>query len=137
LGVWNKEKATASLQKAAEQDIAVESSLLTSGLGSAAVIDVGVVPAIDLSIGTPPAEVAKNLWEAATQVGFFTIVGHSIDASVIDNAFGASLTFFAQSVANKKRQSPLDISIADTNISVRSVQVQVLRIKRNRFKLRR
>ena len=110
LGVWNKEKATASLQKAAEQDIAVESSLLTSGLGSAAVIDDGVVPVIDLSIGTP-AEVAQNLWEAATQVGFFTIVGHGIDASVIDNAFGASQTFFVQSVADKKQQSPLDMSI--------------------------
>jgi len=110
-GVWNKEKATSMpLQKAAEQDIAVEASLLTSGLGSAAVADDGVVPIIDLSIGTP-AEVAQKLWEAATQVGFFTIVGHGIDSSITDAAFAASETFFAQSVDDKKQQSPLDMSI--------------------------
>jgi len=45
------------------------------------------------------AEVAQKLWEAATQVqvGFFTIVGHGIDSSSIDAAFGASETFFEQS----------------------------------------
>lgn len=91
----------------ADQDIAVEASLKTTGLGSAAVVDDGVVPTIDLRQDT--TTVAQQLWEAATQVGFFTVVGHDIPQSVIDDAFGASATFFAQSVDSKKAQSPGDM----------------------------
>ena len=91
----------------ADQDIAVEASLKTTGLGSAAVVDDGVVPTIDLR--QDEAIVAQQLWEAATQVGFFTIIGHGIDASVVDQAFAASADFFAQPVQVKQTQSPGDM----------------------------
>ena len=54
----------------ADQDIALEHSLKTTGLGSKAVVDDGVVPIIDLS----DERAATKLWEAATKVGFFTVV---------------------------------------------------------------
>lgn len=107
-GVWNTTTATTLSQAA--QDIAVEASLLTSGLASAAVVDDGAVPIIDMSVGTEE-ELADKLWEAATQVGFFTLVGHGIDQSVIENAFETSFSFFNQSVEEKKNQSPMDMSI--------------------------
>jgi isopenicillin N synthase-like dioxygenase/tRNA(Arg) A34 adenosine deaminase TadA len=106
-GVW---KNPLKKMTQADQDIAVEASLLTTGLGSAAVIDDNIVPTIDLSSGTKE-EIAAQLWEAATQVGFFTVTGHGIDQSVIDDAFAASETFFSQSVEDKTKQSPLDMSI--------------------------
>lgn len=97
----------------ADQDIAVEASLLTSGLGSAAVFDDGVVPTIDLSgmyiDSTHKDKVAEQLWEAATQVGFFSVVGHGIPQSVIDDAFAASADFFAQPLEEKQKQSPGDM----------------------------
>ena len=92
----------------ADQDIAVEASLLTTGLGSAAVVDDGVVPTIDLS-AQDKSKVADQLWQAATQVGFFSVVGHGIPQSVIDDAFGASVDFFAQPLEDKKSQSPGDM----------------------------
>ena len=92
----------------ADQDIAVEASLKTTGLGSAAVVDDGVVPTIDLS-APDKKQVAEQLWQAATQVGFFSVVGHGIPQSVIDNAFGASADFFAQPLDDKKKQSPGDM----------------------------
>jgi len=92
----------------ADQDIAVEASLKTTGLGSAAVFDDGVVPTIDLS-ASDKSQVAEQLWQAATKVGFFSVVGHGIPQSVIDDAFGASENFFAQPLEDKKTQSPGDM----------------------------
>jgi isopenicillin N synthase-like dioxygenase len=106
-GVW-KNATPASSQ--ADQDIALEASLKQTGLGSAAVVDDGTVPVIDLSKGTRE-EVARQLWEAATQVGFFSVIGHSIQQTIIDDAFAVSESFFAQPVDVKKTQSPLDMSI--------------------------
>jgi isopenicillin N synthase-like dioxygenase/tRNA(Arg) A34 adenosine deaminase TadA len=93
----------------AAQDIAVEASLKETGLGSAAVVDDGVVPVIDMSLSDE--EVSKQLWEAATTVGFFSVVNHGIDQSLVDAAFGSATQFFGQSVEDKKAQSPLDMSI--------------------------
>jgi isopenicillin N synthase-like dioxygenase len=56
-------------------------------------------------------EVTQQLWEAATTVGFFSIVNHGIDQSLVDAAFGSARQFFGQSVEDKKAQSPLDMSI--------------------------
>jgi isopenicillin N synthase-like dioxygenase len=92
----------------ADQDIAVEASLKTSGLGSAAVVDDGVVPTIDVS-QADKAKVAEELWQAATQVGFFSVVGHGIPQSVIDDAFAVSADFFAQPLEDKMKQSPGDM----------------------------
>ena len=89
----------------ADQDIAVEASLKTTGLGSAVVVDDGVVPTIDLRSD----KAAEELWKAATQVGFFSVIGHGIPQSTIDEAFGASADFFAQPLEEKKKQSPGDM----------------------------
>jgi isopenicillin N synthase-like dioxygenase/tRNA(Arg) A34 adenosine deaminase TadA len=113
-GVWKNAPVPTTAEfppvTQADLDIAVEAALLKSGLGSAKVVDDGVVPVIDLSVGTDE-QVAEKLWQAATEVGFFCVVGHGIDQSIIDGAFGASETFFAQPLEDKKAQSPLDMSI--------------------------
>lgn len=105
-GVWRN----APLPSSADADIAVEASLKESGLGSAEVRRDGVVPVIDLSIGSDE-EIAEQLWAAATEVGFFTLVGHGIPASVIDHAFQASQDFFQQPVTDKQLQSPFEKSL--------------------------
>jgi tRNA(Arg) A34 adenosine deaminase TadA len=107
-GVWKnpwKERKTQ-----AEEDIAMERSLKETGLGSASVKDDNVVPTIDLSAGTDE-EIRRKIWEAATQVGFFTVTGHGIDQRIIDDAFAVAADFFAQPVDIKTKQSPLDMSI--------------------------
>jgi hypothetical protein len=91
----------------ADQDIAVEASLKTSGLGSAAVVDDNVVPTIDLS--GDPEEVAAQLWQAATTVGFLSVTNHGIPQAVIDDGFGAAEAFFAQPRETKLAQSPGDM----------------------------
>jgi isopenicillin N synthase-like dioxygenase/tRNA(Arg) A34 adenosine deaminase TadA len=115
-GVWKRAPGPAPVPLAspiqtsqAAQDIAVEESLKETGLGSAAVVDDGVVPVIDMSLSDD--EVRKQLWEAATTVGFFTVIHHGIDQSLIETAFGSAGTFFGQSVEEKRAQSPLDMSI--------------------------
>lgn len=88
----------------AEQDIAMEASLKTTGLGSADVKDDGVVPIIDLSL----PEASEQLWKAATEVGFFSVINHGIPQSLIDGAFASSAGFFAQPLADKMSQAPFD-----------------------------
>jgi tRNA(Arg) A34 adenosine deaminase TadA len=104
-GVWNHFSTT---QQAANQDIAVEASLKTSGLGSADAKDDNIVPVIDLS--NPNIEdVQQQLWDAATNVGFFSVIGHGIDLRKIDAAFEESANFFQQPLEEKTTQSPLDM----------------------------
>lgn len=91
----------------AAQDIAMEASLKTTGLGSAAVKNDGAVPVIDMS--APRNVVAQQLWEAATQVGFFTVIHHGILNSLIDDAFASSAGFFGQALEDKKKQAPGDM----------------------------
>ena len=109
-GIWEKSQEYLKRSRAALQDIGVERSLLESGLGSAPAFDDGAVPIIDLSVGTEK-DVAQKLWDAATTVGFFVVVGHGIAQSKIDDAFKASSEFFSQDVDTKKKQSPFDASL--------------------------
>jgi isopenicillin N synthase-like dioxygenase len=74
-------------------------------LASAPAVDDGTVPVIDLSSGLDE-EIAQQLWDAATSVGFFTVTGHGVLQATIDSAFDASETFFSQSVEEKQDQSP-------------------------------
>uniref|UniRef100_A0A7S2JWP6 Fe2OG dioxygenase domain-containing protein n=1 Tax=Zooxanthella nutricula TaxID=1333877 RepID=A0A7S2JWP6_9DINO len=90
---------------AVAEDVELERSLLKSGLGGAACgVDSGGVPVIDMSQGDDAC--AAAMWEAATGVGFFTVTNHGIDEALIDRAFGAAASFFAQPVADKETQSP-------------------------------
>lgn len=100
---------------AVNQDVAVEASLKARGLLDAACCDyddkqLNKVPVIDLSKGTKEEIVAK-LWDAATRVGFFTLVGHGIKQELIERAFQNSEVFFNLPLDEKKKQSPLDMSI--------------------------
>jgi isopenicillin N synthase-like dioxygenase len=99
-----------TIMAAADQDIKLEESLKITGLGSALARDDGIVPVIDLSVGTEQ-EIVDQLWQAATQVGFFSLTGHGIPQTLIDKAFDESQRFFDQPLQDKTNQSPLDMSI--------------------------
>lgn len=47
--------------------------------------------------------IAAELWSAATDIGFFQIVDHGIDADTLDRVFAASERFFALPTAVKER----------------------------------
>lgn len=54
------------------------------------------IPQIDMSDHAARfEEIADALWEAATTIGFFQLVGHGIPQSQIDEAFDLSEAFFA------------------------------------------
>ncbi|SEO47901.1 isopenicillin N synthase family dioxygenase [Trujillonella endophytica] len=53
------------------------------------------------------AEIAAQLWAAATDIGFFQVVDHGITAEEIDVAFAAAQAFFALPAEVKARR-PLD-----------------------------
>ncbi len=66
-----------------------------------------VIPLVDLSdFGQRREEIADQLWQAATEVGFFQLDGHGIAQAVIDSAFAASADFFGRD-AEFKGQFPL------------------------------
>lgn len=48
-------------------------------------------------------EIADELWQAATGIGFFQLTGHGIPDSLIDEAFALSAGFFALPDATKAR----------------------------------
>ncbi|WP_395372074.1 isopenicillin N synthase family dioxygenase [Komagataeibacter diospyri] len=53
------------------------------------------IPQIDLSdYDRRKPAIADALWEAATQVGFFQVINHGIDAADVDAAFAAARRFF-------------------------------------------
>ena len=113
-GVWSanakkeedkKEENENDVDSSALKDIAVEAALFTSGLGSAASSNDLVVPIIDMSVGTEE-EIADALWNAATTVGFFTLINHGISSELIDTVFAASAQFFSQTQDEKEQQAP-------------------------------
>ena len=77
-----------------------------SGVGDKAASSYAV-PIVDLSDPDETA-VADALWDAATTVGFFTVVGHGIDEESIDAQFEASREFFEQDLAVKEAASPFE-----------------------------
>lgn len=104
-GVWNKFKA----KQTEVDEIALERSLMHSGIGDAAVDIDGnnSVPVIDMSL--PEDQVAEEMWNAANDVGFFTVINHGIPQEAIDSIFGVSEAFFTGlSVEEKEEQSPFD-----------------------------
>lgn len=79
---------------------------LRDGFGSAA-STAGSVPVIDMR----SSDVADELWEAATTVGFFTVVNHGLPSSTIENAFDESRKFFELPLDVKKAASPYEASL--------------------------
>ena len=62
------------------------------------------IPQIDLSDYIErKSEIADALWEAATRIGFFQLINHGIDASLVEEAFQLSEAFFAQDSKTKEK----------------------------------
>ena len=98
------EAEAAGADKSAAREVQLERQLLQAGGkgGSAAVY--GNVPVVDLSL--PDDEVRAAMIAAASEVGFFSVTNHGIPEAAIDEAFGASATFFGQERAAKAEQAP-------------------------------
>ncbi|BEI24005.1 isopenicillin N synthase family oxygenase [Vibrio fluvialis] len=72
------------------------------GLGAEA--ELSAIPLIDLSdFPLRRTEIAEQLWQAATEVGFFQLINHGIALSEIEQAFTLSEQFFALPVEQKQR----------------------------------
>jgi isopenicillin N synthase-like dioxygenase len=96
--------AESGADAAAAREVQVERELLQSGGVGGGTAYHGSVPVIDLAL---PEEVcAAAMWEAATEVGFFTVINHGIPTEAIEAAFGASTAFFGQEQKHKEAQSP-------------------------------
>jgi isopenicillin N synthase-like dioxygenase len=77
------------------------------GIGGVGTTKARVVPQVDMSdFESRKAEIADQLWDAATQIGFFQLVNHSIPLSLTDAAFDMAARFFALPTETKA-QYPL------------------------------
>src|SRR5210317_672133 len=65
------------------------------------------IPVIDIS-NNNQTELAQQLWDAARNVGFFTIINHTIPPSQIDQLFHLSTQFFNLD-PNVKHQYPFNV----------------------------
>ena len=112
--IKNKQVAIEELEEpttttASNEDIDTERNLFASGLGAEPARRDGItVPVIDISPNRNPDEIAEELFQAATTVGFFTVVNHGVSKKLILSAFTASEQFFDQSPEEKQAQSPFD-----------------------------
>ena len=62
------------------------------------------VPVIDLTdFDKRRDEITDQLWQAATEVGFFQLSNHGLDLALIREAFGLSENFFALPESDKQR----------------------------------
>ena len=88
------------------EDVSIERALRTSTTGTTreATGGAGVVPTIDMS--DSPDKVAEQMWEAASTVGFFTVINHGIPKETVDRAFSSSADFFAKDKDTKLAASP-------------------------------
>jgi len=82
-------------------EVAIERGLLSSGLGAMEAGE-GNAPVIDML----SPNCADAMWDAANQVGFFTVINHGIAESEIQEAFAASHDFFALPREAKEQQAP-------------------------------
>jgi len=98
-----------------QEDVRVESELLTSGLGRKRSVregegkDVVVVPVIDFdkASSSSSSSLDEQLYSAATEVGFFTIVNAPfVGKEDIERQFALSKKFFARPRDVKERESP-------------------------------
>lgn len=80
-------------QEGSLAEVNLERGLKISGLGSA-IASEGRVPVIDLS--QTLEAYSDAIWEAATQVGFFTVINHGVPEHMISAGLEASKLFFAQ-----------------------------------------
>ncbi len=85
-------------------DVALERSLRGSATGTAEAAHGCEIPTIDLA--ADEVQAAAAIWEAATTVGFFSVINHGIESALIDRCFESSALFFAGDIDAKKTASP-------------------------------
>ena len=92
----SKPNPKASAEKDSSQYSLNELNLETT-LGGEGVEDSGrSIPIISLAdFASRKAEIADQLWQAATEVGFFQLADHGIAQDQIDNIFSTAESFFA------------------------------------------
>ncbi len=79
-----------------------------SRMGATGRVAAREIPVIDLTdLDARRDEVTDQLWAAATEVGFFQLAGHGIDAGLVDGAFEHAAAFFALP-SDRKASWPLD-----------------------------
>lgn len=93
--------ATLSVAKDGIAEVALERDLLSSGLGATKATE-GNAPIIDMHA----PNCADAMWDAANQVGFFTVINHGIPEGDIQAAFEASSAFFSLPRDAKETQAP-------------------------------
>ncbi|WP_214644991.1 isopenicillin N synthase family dioxygenase [Tritonibacter litoralis] len=75
-----------------------------TGIGATGVTIDRDVPVIDMSdFGTRRADITEELWQAATEIGFFQLKNHGIPQELIDTAFAQSAQLFAKPEATKAK----------------------------------
>jgi isopenicillin N synthase-like dioxygenase len=87
----------------------LEQSLLESGIGAAAAVksNDASIPVIDMALSKE--QILEQMWKAARNVGFFTVINHGIPQEDIDELFHVSETFFTNlSRDEKSKQSPFN-----------------------------
>jgi len=87
-------------------EVELERGLAVSGLGAADLAADGAAAVTVVDVSGPEEEVARALWEAASTLGFFIVVGHGFPQELTDRAFEISRQFFAQRREDKEGQSP-------------------------------
>ena len=105
------EPNTSTTATASNEDIDTERNLFASGLGSEPARrdeNAVKVPIIDISKDRDETIVADELFQAATTVGFFTVINHGISSQLIQETFSVSAEFFSQTPETKTKQSPFD-----------------------------
>ena len=74
------------------------------GIGGVGTTKARVVPQVDMSdFDARKADIADQLWDAATEIGFFQLVNHSIPLSLTDAAFDAAARLFALPTETKAK----------------------------------
>ena len=79
--------------------------MTSSDFAKAKSTDAAHVPVINISAaidGADLAQVASDIHEAASKIGFFYIKGHGIEPRLIDQAFGVAKDFFDLPTADKE-----------------------------------
>ena len=79
------------------------------GVGIASNEDFAAVHIVDLSLHANTVE--EKLWEAANNLGFFTVINHGTPQDLINEMFEKSKQFFDQSYSAKKEQLPFNRSM--------------------------
>lgn len=102
---WSANKVKrGGMQNSELDEVGLERSLRNTTFGYGKAKASNLIPVIDLSKDDKSIE--QDIWEAASTLGFFTIINHGIPTEIIDSTFRISQEFFSQDIEAKRKQSP-------------------------------